>query len=254
MIALSKKNKIIIISIFSLTLFIILLFIPAIPQDQKYHLFADTRKFFGIVNFNDVVSNVLFNIVGLTGIILLLRNKLNTINQNEKWLILSIFACIFLVGIGSAYYHVNPNDSTLFWDRLPIALTFVLFTDFVISERISQKIAYGLLIPLVLFGIFSVIYWYFTEMNKNGDLRFYIFAQFAPILIIPLIASLFKSKYSNNFYLYSIIVSFIIAKIIEIYDHQIFSITGNLISGHTLKHFFAAYAGYWLIKLRIKKI
>jgi len=38
-----------------------------IPQDPNYHLFADNQSFFGISNFNDVVSNIGFDVVGLLG-------------------------------------------------------------------------------------------------------------------------------------------------------------------------------------------
>jgi hypothetical protein len=37
---------------------------------------------------------------------------------------LALFLGIFLTGFGSSYYHWNPNDDTLFWDRLPMTLCF----------------------------------------------------------------------------------------------------------------------------------
>jgi hypothetical protein len=37
-----------------------LLLLPAIPQDQSYHLFADCRAVAGIPNFWNVVSNIPF--------------------------------------------------------------------------------------------------------------------------------------------------------------------------------------------------
>ena len=35
-----------------------------------------------------------------------------------------LFLGFFLTGIGSSYYHWDPNDGTLFWDRLPMTLSF----------------------------------------------------------------------------------------------------------------------------------
>ena len=35
-----------------------------------------------------------------------------------------LFLGILLTGFGSAYYHLEPNDQTLFWDRLPMAISF----------------------------------------------------------------------------------------------------------------------------------
>ena len=44
-----------------------LLLVPAIPQDQAYHQFADQRTLLGIPNFWNVVSNIPFVVVGVVG-------------------------------------------------------------------------------------------------------------------------------------------------------------------------------------------
>ena len=49
---------------------LILLCLPPIYQDARYHQFADRRRFLGVPNFADVVSNAPFLIVGLAGIML----------------------------------------------------------------------------------------------------------------------------------------------------------------------------------------
>jgi len=46
-----------------------LLLMEPIPQDLDYHLFADTRWLFGIPNFNDVMSNAGFALVGALGVV-----------------------------------------------------------------------------------------------------------------------------------------------------------------------------------------
>ena len=45
-----------------------LLLVPAIPQDQAYHLFADQRTLFGIPNFWNVGSNIPFVVAGAIGL------------------------------------------------------------------------------------------------------------------------------------------------------------------------------------------
>ena len=55
------------------------LLLPRIPQPQSYHMFADQRSFLGIPNFGDVVSNLPFAVVGLWGLVLLLRSNSDTI-------------------------------------------------------------------------------------------------------------------------------------------------------------------------------
>src|SRR6202049_4527259 len=83
-----------------------LLPLPPLLQDQAYHQFADQRELFGIPNFWNVVSNLPFVAVGAVGLLRFHRDATTTV----------LFAGIFLTGFGSSYYHLDPNDSTLFWD------------------------------------------------------------------------------------------------------------------------------------------
>jgi hypothetical protein len=48
-----------------------------------------------------------------------------------------LFAGIFLTGFGSSYYHLDPNDSTLFWDRLPMTICFAAILSAVVEERVD---------------------------------------------------------------------------------------------------------------------
>ena len=54
------------------------LLLPRIPQPQSYHVFADQRSFLGIPNFANVVSNIPFAVVGLWGLVFLLRSNART--------------------------------------------------------------------------------------------------------------------------------------------------------------------------------
>ncbi len=53
-----KNKKIILLGISALVVF--LFFTGPIPQDHEYHNFADKRQLFGILNCNDVLSNLFF--------------------------------------------------------------------------------------------------------------------------------------------------------------------------------------------------
>jgi len=103
--------------------------LPKIPQDQGYHLFADQRVLVGVPNFWNVVSNIPFIVVGAVGLARF-RDDAATI---------VLFLGFFLTGIGSAYYHWDPNDGTLFWDRLPMTISFAAIFSLVIQERPGSK-------------------------------------------------------------------------------------------------------------------
>src|SRR5205814_1613359 len=49
--------------------------LPPIPQPLAYHHFADHRPYLSIPNFEAVVSNIPFAIVGLCGLIFLLKPR-----------------------------------------------------------------------------------------------------------------------------------------------------------------------------------
>jgi hypothetical protein len=210
-----------------------LLLFPPLLQDQNYHQFADQRNLFGIPNFWNVVSNLPFIAVGAAGLLLLRRDPTTTV----------IFSGIFLTGFGSSYYHWSPSDATLFWDRLPMTLCFAAILAAVVEERVDAKAGKALLWPLLAIGIFSLLLWRWT-----GDLRLYAWAQFFPFLALVLILWLFPPKYTGTFYWAIAAALYALAKLFELYDHEIFS-AGSFVSGHTLKHLAAAAASFAILRL-----
>ena len=224
-----------------ITLFIsILLITTPIPQDPAYHMLTDNRYGFGIPNFADVISNLPFAIIGLMGLFLCINN-----NVSLSWL--SFFIGLIFVALGSSYYHLNPNNQTLVWDRLPMMISFMSLFAALLTENVPDINERPALLIAILLGLFSVIYWYYTD-----DLRFYGFMQFAPLAAIPLILYLYKGRYTHRHYLLYGLLFYILAKIFELTDKFIFEQSGQLFSGHTIKHLLAAAATY-CIYLMLKK-
>ena len=203
-----------------------LLLLPPISQDQSYHQFADQRTLLGIPNFWNVVSNIPFIVVGAVG--------LRQFGRHPATIVL--FLGIFLTGFGSAYYHFEPNDKTLFWDRLPMAIGFMAILAITIEERVDRRTGAILLWPLIAVGVSSLLLWRWTD-----DLRLYAWVQFFPCLALPLIFLLFAPKFSGTIYWLVAAMLYAFAKILEFYDSAIYS-AGSILSGHTLKHFAAAAA------------
>lgn len=223
-----------------------------IEQDPNYHQFADQRSFFSIQNFANVATNIPFIIIGLSGFLYILFKKTQTTDLQPIMLLLGFFIGVFFTGIGSSYYHLNPSNETLFWDRLPMTISFMSFFSIIINKFISQKLGIWLFIPLLICGILSLLYWQITECEGVGDLRFYVLVQFLPIVLITAILILYKNKNGNV--LYCLVVStYLVAKLFEINDLLIFSIS-HTISGHSIKHLIAAAAPLlFLIGLRNRK-
>jgi hypothetical protein len=88
--------------------------LPPMAQPQSYHDFADQRTLWGIPHALNVLSNLPFVVVGLMGLqALATRVRFISADRGARapWIVL--FAGVALPGLGSAHYHLDPNDATL---------------------------------------------------------------------------------------------------------------------------------------------
>ena len=212
-------------------------FIAPIVQDQNYHHFADDRCILCTPNFWNVWSNLLFAVFGVWG--LLISNKSNhSLKTNFIW----FFIGVLLTGFGSAYYHYAPNNATLFWDRLPMTITFMSFFSVVLALFINDSLGKKTLYPLLLIGISSILFWIFTN-----DLRFYVLVQFVPIVLLILILIVSNRNKIYKKYFIWIILAYVFAKLLEKYDLQVYEFLHFTMSGHSLKHLVASMAPFIFI-------
>ncbi len=225
--------------------FVSLFFIAPIPQDLSYHAFIDNRNIFGINNFFDVASNLPFLFVGLLGLHAIYKDW--GISSSWSWLVL--FLAVFLVAIGSSYYHLNPENETLTWDRLPMAIGFMALFVITSSDYISSRLEKWLLIPMCLVGIFSVIYWHITD-----DLRIYAWVQFVSMALLLIIISVYKPTHLQTKYLLYAFLFYILSKIAEHFDEQIYEALNQIISGHTIKHLLASVATFYFYVLLKRRV
>ncbi len=218
-----------------------------IPQPLAYHHFADQRALWGIPNFADTISNLPFLLVGIWGLILIVRGRTGFVDARERWFYLIFFAGVALTCIGSSYYHLAPDNNRLVWDRLPMTLAFMSLLAAIIAERIGLTAGLAALGPLLMLGVTSVWYWHVAD-----DLRMYVFVQFFPALGIPLMMLLFPPRYTRSFDLLPAVGFYVLAKILEATDKQIYAL-GKIVSGHTLKHLAAAAAAWWILRMLVRR-
>jgi hypothetical protein len=250
----SQKSRIVALTLLASVAVVFFFWLtPPIAQEAAYHQFADSRGSLGIPNLANVLSNLAFVAVGLWGLSLCQMGKLVHDNEKKYPVYALFFAAVALTGLGSSYYHWGPNNSTLVWDRLPMALSFTAFTVAVLSEHMKRGVERWLLYPLLSVGVFSVIYWYVTESHGQGDLRFYALVQFLPVLMIPLVCIMFQSRFTRHVDIYLVLGCYGLAMLAEHFDKAIFSLTST-VSGHTLKHLLAALGVFWVIRmLRLRR-
>lgn len=213
---------------------LVLLSLSPVTQDAEYHRFVDQSVVFGIPHFGDVSTNLAFLLVGFWG----LRRRPYELRAYAVF-----FAGVFLTGLGSAWYHLDPTSERLFWDRLPMTIVFMALVSIVVSERVSRPLGERLLVPLLIAGASSVLYWHAMD-----DLRFYVLVQFYPMLALPMILLLYRPRYSHSGYFWAMFGWYLLAKGFEFLDGPILELTGFL-SGHNLKHAAAAVATYWVLRM-----
>jgi len=217
--------------------------LPAMPQPPDYHDFADQRGALGIDNFLDVVSNVAFLIAGIAGLVVVLSGRARFEFPSERWPYAVFFLGILLTSAGSSYYHLDPNNETLFWDRLPMTIAFMGLVSAQIVDRISVRVGLILLGPMLLVGVASVVYWIVTERMGAGNVLPYALLQGYAVFGLLMIAILHPSRYTRASDLYFIFGWYVIAKLLESFDALVLA-HSHVVSGHALKHVAAAAAGF----------
>jgi hypothetical protein len=252
---LQRKTALAIIGTVCVAAIVGILFIPPIAQPLDYHEFADARTLFGVPNFWNVMSNVPFLLVGILGLVEVVRNKYAGGLPSQRFAYGVFFAGVAVVCLGSGYYHWSPSNATLAWDRLPMAVAFMAFVSIVVSEHIDEHVGKALLWPLIVVGVASVWYWDYTEALGRGDLRPYGLVQFLSLVVIALTWILIPSRLSGIGYLWAMFAGYALAKVLEEFDDRIFSVFGQHMSGHALKHTAAAAGMYcFVLALRRRRI
>jgi len=225
------------LAIVLLALFAGLMALDPIAQSPAYHDYADQRFLLGIPNLLDVASNVPFLIVGALGIALCAGPRRPRV---VSWM--AFFIATVLTGLGSIYYHWAPDDATLVWDRLPIALAAMALLVALVVEQVDERLERFLLVPALAAGVASVLWWRWT-----GDLRPYVWVQAAPLLCIPFMLAIFPARHTHRRMMLLAVGLYGLAKAFEFLDREVFTLTGHLVSGHTLKHLLAAGAIFALV-------
>ena len=222
--------------------------LPAMPQPVAYHDFADHRTLLGIDNFLDVASNAAFVLAGLAGLAVVLRPATVFAANVERVPYAVFFIGVVLTGLGSAYYHLVPDNERLFWDRLPMTIAFMSLVAAQVVDRIDTRQGIGLLLPMLLVGAASVLYWRATERAGAGNVMPYAVLQGYSVVILFLLARLQVSRYTRGNDIYWVFAGYVVAKLLETFDRQLYEL-GQVASGHSLKHLAAAVAALLVCRM-----
>ena len=221
------------------------LFHGPIAQPAGYHDFADQKLAFGIPHFADVISNLGFAVVALWGWIELAPACRHPDIRSGRAGYRLFLIGLLLTALGSSWYHLAPDNASLVWDRLPIALACGGLLAGVWGD-VHHQDSRALTAWLALAAAISVAWWYFTDLSGTGDLRPYLLLQVLPILLIPLWQWIYKAPATDRQAFGGALALYVVAKFAELGDHEIAAALGA-VTGHTLKHLLATGAAALIV-------
>lgn len=213
-----------------------------IAQLENYHGFADARSWVNLPNAANVLSNLAFAAIGLWGLLRVWPRR-GTGAMAQTWPGHLLFlSALILTALGSAFYHWAPDDHRLVWDRLPIALICagLLSGTYAELRPASNGRLHATLLSVA--AALSVAWWYVGTRDGAGDLRPYLFLQVLPMLLLPLWQWIYRAPRFDRWAVAAALAFYGLARLAELADHGIMTLTGAIMSGHTLKHLLAAAA------------
>lgn len=229
------------------------LLIPNYPQPAGYHLFADARPCLGIPNFANVVSNAAFLLVGLLGLAFVFGQRgVRAVAARGRWPYAVLFIGAVLTAFGSAYYHWDPSDETLVWDRAGMAVAFCTLVPAVLSDRTDARAVDVSLVALVTLGIATLVYWRVSEALGFEDVAPYLVLQAAALAYVVGI-NVLRSRFTRRADMFVAFLLYAAALAAQALDEPIFLLAGKVISGHTLKHLLAALAIFWVLRMLVRR-
>ncbi len=223
-----------------------LVFVGPIAQNLDYHIFADSRNFFGVPNAMDVLSCCAYLVVGAFGF----APTLHRLPRDPSGVaFLVAIVGVILTALGGAFYHLNPNNTSLMWYRLPSTIAVVGLFSAVFIDRVSVRGGRILLLPLLAFTMVGVGYWALSESLGRGDLRIYGFVRVLAFVLTPIVVAIYpERRKSETVPILGWFVCYTLSTVFEFQDREIFTF-GELVSGHTLKHIAGAAGFIFIIRI-----
>jgi hypothetical protein len=210
---------------------------PPLAQPAGAHDFADERVLWGIPFALDVLSNLAFAAMGIAGAWHLANAPLRAVTNMQRAMAALFFAGLVLTAAASAWYHLQPGDAGLAVDRLGMSVAFAGLLGLAAAGRISERAGAGLGLSMLALAPLSVQLWATT-----GNVLPWAIVQFGGMALVVGLACLPGRILALPVRWGAVIGAYALAKLLEVGDHAVFELTGELVSGHTLKHLAAAGA------------
>lgn len=218
------------------------LFGPAVAQPAHYHAFADQRSLWGVPHALDVLSNLPFALAGAAGLWLLRGEAAARIPPVQRACSALFFAGLLLTTLCSSWYHLQPDDAGLAIDRAGMSVAFAGVLGLVAATQVSDRAGRLLAVALLVLAPLTIILW-----TTTGNVLPWALVQGAGLVLILAFGLRASQPGALQVRWVGVLAVYVLAKLLETGDHAIFQASGELLSGHTLKHLVAALAAWPLL-------
>jgi hypothetical protein len=213
---------------------------PHVAQPAHIHDYADQRAVWGIPCALDVLSNLPFALMGALGLFQLARLPRQAPDRAQRLCAGLFFAGLLVTALGSSWYHLRADDPGLAVDRIAMSVAFAGLLGLLAATRISGRSGIALAIALLVLAPLSVLAWLLT-----GNVLAWAVVQFGGLLLVLLLpATVPPLPGALDVRWILVVAAYALAKLFELADHVVYAATGELLSGHTIKHVAAALAAW----------
>ena len=220
------------------------LFGPVITQPAHQHAFADQRIWAGIPHAMDVLSNIAFAVLGSWGLVKLLVVMRRVKHDAEHALAALFFIGLIVTAAASTWYHLQPDDAGLGVDRMGMVVAFSGLLGLAVAGRAGRVAGATTAGTVLLMAPLGIWYWLVSE-----NVLPWLVVQFGGMLIILMLAFVKPLADGGGLAVrWGVVVAvYAIAKWLEMADHEVYNLTHEVVSGHSLKHVVASLAAWPVI-------
>lgn len=216
---------------------------PHVAQPAHAHDFADQRTLAGVPCALDVLSNIAFALAGAVGLFFLVRVPRSGTGTTERACAGLFFVGLLVTAAGSAWYHLAPHDLGLAIDRGAMGIAFAGLLALLAATRISDRAAVALAATLLVLAPASVWEWF-----RSGNVLPWALVQFGGMAILLLVLATSRPRPGALPVRWGmVLLAYAAAKLFEASDYLVYAASGELFSGHTIKHVVAACAAWPVI-------
>ena len=216
---------------------------PVLHDHPHQHGFADQRTLWGIPCALDVLSNLPFALAGAWGLMLLGRVRPGVLDAATRATAGLFCAGLLLTAAASSWYHWQPDNAGLLWDRLGMAVAFAGMLGLAAAQRVSPRAGSATALVALAAGPLAVLWWAHTS-----NLLPWAVVQLGGMLLVLALACLPQRAGALALRLGPVIAWYGAAKLLELGDHAVFEVTGQWVAGHSLKHLAAAAAAWPVLR------